>query len=283
MCRKPALAATTAIILAAASLASPAAALGFGRGAKVDKPAAAASVVPTARPAAPPKVTPQERAMADRLDPLARSAFWANVLNGDPSDTEAGVKLAGALRLLGRADESTMAAQRVLVIQPDNVEALLEVGRGYIGQQQGFYAIEPVRRAQALTPHDWRAPALLAVALEQAERDDEALAAHRQALALAPNNPTVLSNLGMYYAGHGDAPQAERLLRQAAADPAASVQVRQNLALVLGLQGRIAEAEQIARRDLPPAVVANNLAYLRAATGETPARNWDSMRDPSQN
>jgi len=283
MSRKLALAATTALALA--GLASPAAALGWGRGAKADKPVAATpTAAPSARPAAPPpKVSPQERAMAERLDPLARSAFWANVLNGDPSDAEAGVKLAGALRLLGRADESTLAAQRVLVMQPDNVEALLEVGRGFIGQQQGFYAIEPVRRAQQLKPHDWRAPALLAVALEQAERDDEALTAHRQALALAPTNPTVLSNLGMYYASHGDSAQAERYLRQAAADPNATVQIRQNLTLVLGLQGRLDEAEQLARRDLPPAVVANNLAYLRAATGETPGRNWDSLRTPSQN
>ncbi len=281
MCRKPALAATAAVVLAAASLASPALALGWGRGDKAAKPAAAAAAATLAAPApraAAPKVTPQERAMADRLDPLARSTFWAGVLNADPNDAEAGIKLSAALRSLGRMEDATQAAQRVLVMQPDNVEALLEAARGFIAQDQGFFAIDPARRAQALKPQDWRAPALLAVALEQAERDDEALVAHRQALAIAPNNPAVLSNLGMYYAGHGDAPQAERLLRQAAADPAATIQVRQNLALVLGLQGRLAEAEQLVRRDLPPAVVANNLGYLRAASGEAPARNWDAMR-----
>jgi Flp pilus assembly protein TadD len=91
----------------------------------------------------------------------------------------------------------------------------------------------------------------------------------------------VMSNLAMYYAGHGQGPEAERLLRQAAADPAAPMQVRQNLALVLGLQGRLAEAEQLARRDLPPEMVANNLAYLRAATASGGgARNWDSLRQP---
>lgn len=279
MCRMPALAATAAIALTAASLASPALALGWGRGGdKAAKPAAAAKPPKAAAPSQAPKVTAQERAMAERLDPLARSTFWANVLNADPSDADAGVKLSAALRALGRPDDAVQAAQRVLVMQPDNVEALLESVRGFIAQQQGFFAIEPARRAQALKPRDWRPAALLAVALEQAERDAEALVAHRAALALAPNNPVVLSNLGMYYAGHGDAVEAERLLRQAAADPAATIQVRQNLALVLGLQGRIAEAEQIARQDLPPAVVANNLAYLRAAAGETTGRSWDAMR-----
>ena len=39
--------------------------------------------------------------------------------------------------------------------------------------------------------------------------------------------------------------------------------VRQNLALVVGLQGRFAEAESIARADLPPEEAAANVAYLR--------------------
>jgi hypothetical protein len=38
--------------------------------------------------------------------------------------------------------------------------------------------------------------------------------------------------------------------------------VRQNLALAVGLQGRFAEAESIARADLPPDEAAANVAYL---------------------
>jgi Flp pilus assembly protein TadD len=39
--------------------------------------------------------------------------------------------------------------------------------------------------------------------------------------------------------------------------------VRQNLALVVGLQGRFAEDEAIARADLPPEEAAANVAYLQ--------------------
>ncbi|HEY9217886.1 MAG TPA: pilus assembly protein TadD, partial [Phenylobacterium sp.] len=59
--------------------------------------------------------------------------------------------------------------------------------------------------------------------------------------------------------------------------------VRQNLALVLGLQGRYDEAERLARQDLPPELVANNMAYLRSVTGgggTGASRNWDAMRQP---
>jgi len=39
--------------------------------------------------------------------------------------------------------------------------------------------------------------------------------------------------------------------------------VRQNLALVVGLQGRFDEARSIASKDLPPDEVDANLAYLQ--------------------
>src|SRR5262249_55136027 len=96
-------------------------------------------------------------------------------------------------------------------------------------------------------------------------------------LQLAPNNPATLSNLGMYYAAHGRTAEAEPLLRKAAAMPGASAQVRQNLALILGLEGHVDEAEHLARRDLPPEVVANNLAYLRAAQKPTTEHSWNAV------
>jgi Flp pilus assembly protein TadD, contains TPR repeats len=39
--------------------------------------------------------------------------------------------------------------------------------------------------------------------------------------------------------------------------------VRQNLGLVVGLQGRFAEAESIVKADLPPDEAASNVAYLK--------------------
>ena len=73
----------------------------------------------------------------------------------------------------------------------------------------------------------------------------------------------MLSNLGLSYALAKDLPQAESTLRRAAARNGADQRVRQNLALVVGLQGRFAEAEEIARADLPPDEAAANVAYLR--------------------
>lgn len=285
MSRKPVLAATLLTLLAGSALATSAAAWPGSKpkAPTAPPPAAMTPLPPTLQTAAlpmPDKATPAQRAEAARLDPLGRATFWAREVQIDPADAQANLGLAQALRAMGQFDDAADAIQRILVAQPSNLEALLELARIRIAQGKGFYAIEPARQAQAIAPRDWRPLSLLGVAYEQAERDPEALAAYRQALNLAPNEPAVLTNLAMYWAGHGDLPQAEGLLRKAVSLPGSGIQTRQNLALVVGLQGRYAEAEALARQDLPPEMVANNLAWLKAATGQGgPApRSWESVR-----
>lgn len=280
MCRMSALAAT-ALGLALAS-GSPAGALPWSK-AKPAAPAAtpAAKGEAAAAPAPRRKTTPAERAAVTRMDPLARAAFWGRELDVDPADAEAGVQLSLALRTMGSFDDAIAAIGKTLAVQPDNVEALMELAKSHVGRGQGFYAIDPARRAQQLAPRDWRPPSLLGVAYEQAQRDEEALAAHRLALSLAPDNPSAISNLALFQASHGQSAEAEALLRRAVARPGAPMAVRQNLALVLGLQGRLDEAEKLARQDLPPELVANNMAWLRAATATAPAgRSWQDVGRP---
>jgi Flp pilus assembly protein TadD len=273
MCRKRALLATVlAPVLAVGVLTASSA-----QAARKSAPAPAASAV--AAPEAPRKATPAQRAEMRRADPLTRMAFWSTEAERDPRDVEAGVALSQALRALGRYDEAVDAADRILIVVPDNYDALMESARANVARGQGFYAIEPGRKAAALQPRDWRPPSLLGVAYEQAKRDDEALAAHRQAVALAPTEAVPLTNLAMHLASTGDLKGAEAALRQAVALPTATIQVRQNLALVIGLQGRIDEAEKLARQDLPPESVDNNLAWLRAAIGqESTTRSWSAVK-----
>ena len=53
-------------------------------------------------------------------------------------------------------------------------------------------------------------------------------------------------------------------MRPASQAPGADSRVRQNLALVVGLQGRFDEAEAIARNEMSPDQANANVAYLRA-------------------
>ena len=261
-----------AVVLALAAAPALTNAAGTSGAAPVTKPPAAA-----AKPT-PSKATPEQRAEAERLPALARAAFWAREVDTDPKDPQAELSLSRALRDLGRFDEAAAAADQLLVFEPNNYDALLESARDRVAGNQGFYAIESVEHAAALQPRDWRPVSLLAVALEQAHRDDDALTAHQKALALAPDNPATLTNLGMYFASHGAPEKAEPLLRKAAEAPGATAQERQNLALVLGLEGRYDDAARLARQDLPPDQVDNNLAYLHADAQAANARSWASVK-----
>ena len=71
--------------------------------------------------------------------------------------------------------------------------------------------------------------------LDQLGRSSEARSRYRMALQMQPNDPSVLSNMGMSFVLSGDLKTAETYLRQASQQPGADSRVRQNLALVVGL------------------------------------------------
>lgn len=221
------------------------------------------------------------RAGYERMDPLSRSLFWSQEFERNPADPEAGAALPRALRELGRNQEAAEAAERALVVQPDNVEVLLEAGRAHITRGQAFYGIGHLERAARLAPRDWRPHSLLGVAYEQTRRPEDAAAAWAQGLALSPGNPAILTNMAMGPMLAGDLATAESYLRRAAVHPEAGLQVRQNLALVLGLKGELAEAERMLRRDLPPEMADANLAWIRQRSADgtgAGARTWSSLQ-----
>lgn len=224
-------------------------------------PEAATAVAPLPQPA-----DAATRAAYDRADALSRSVFWSNEHNINPMDPVAGVKMAQALREMGQFDQAATAAENVVAAQPNNTEAMLEVGRAHIARGQAFYGIAALENARDRNPRDWRPRSLLGVAYQQVRRHEDAQAAWSEALALSPENPDVLTNSAIAYMGSGDLVQAEALLRRAAAQPNASLKVHQNLALAMGLQGNMTGAEAILRRQLPPEQADQNLEWLAART-----------------
>ena len=93
-----------------------------------------------------------------------------------------------------------------------------------------------IRRAQRADNPDWQLLAAEGGILDSLGRNGEARERYRQALVLAPGEPQVLNNLGMSYVLTNELDAAEQTLRQAVANPRATLRIRENLALVQGLR-----------------------------------------------
>jgi Flp pilus assembly protein TadD len=212
----------------------------------------------------PPAAQAMASAQQNSGDPRAMAATWGERYRANPKDPVAAVSYARALRDLGQRAQAVSVLEQASIINPHNTELLGAYGRALADAGNFDQALDVLNRAHTPDRPDWRILSVQGAVFDQMGRHDEARRYYTTALKIAPEEPSVLSNLGLSYALSKDLPQAEATLRRAAAaDRRADPRVRQNLALVVGLQGRFPEAEQIARADLPPDEAAANVAYLR--------------------
>ncbi|ENN84578.1 putative pilus assembly protein [Rhizobium freirei PRF 81] len=200
---------------------------------------------------------------------------FGKAYDANPKDRDAGINYANALRMSGRNDQALAVMQQVAINNPSDRGVLAAYGKAQAAAGQLEQALSTIDRAQTPDRPDWRLVSAEGAILDQLGRSTDARGKYRDALVLAPNEPTILSNLGMSYVLTGDLKNAETYLRSAAAQPATDSRVRQNLALVVGLQGRFAEAEQIARQELTPQQANANVAYLRGMLAQR--NSWQRL------
>jgi Flp pilus assembly protein TadD len=198
----------------------------------------------------------------------------------NPKDKATGLAFASLLRLAGR-DEQSLAVMRKLVIHhPTDNDVLSAYGKALAATGNLKEALAAIERAQRPENPDWRLLSANGAILDQLGQPQEARELYRKALDLAPGEASVLSNLGMSYLLTNDLGAAETYLRKAVAQPGADSRVRQNLALVVGLQGRFEEAEKIASAELRPEEAQANIAYLRKMLTQQNA--WAQLKQEDQ-
>jgi Flp pilus assembly protein TadD len=190
-------------------------------------------------------------------------------------DVEAAVRYAQALRGIGQRAQAVAVLEQASILHPNDRVVAGAYGRALADTGNYRQALDVLGRAHSPDQPDWRILSVQGAVLDQMGRPEEAQRYYAAALNIVPDEPSVLSNLGLSYALAKDLPKAETTLRRAVARPGADLRVRQNLALVVGLQGRFEEAEGIARADLPPQEAAANVAYLRQMLKQP--NNWKTL------
>jgi Flp pilus assembly protein TadD len=173
------------------------------------------------------------------------------------------LQYAKALRATGQRSQAVAVLEQASILHPDNKALLAGYGRALADNGNFQLAFDILTRAHSPDNPDWRILSAQGTALDQLGRHEEARQYYASALKIVPDEPSVLSNLGLSYVLSKDLPKAEATLRRANSRADADPRVRQNLGVVVGLQGRLAEAESIVKADRPAEEAAANVAYLK--------------------
>jgi Flp pilus assembly protein TadD len=181
-----------------------------------------------------------------------------------PDDPETAINYARALRGSGQYAQVLAVLERASIEHPNDRGVLAAYGRALVDAGNYKGALEVLERAHAPGAPDWRVLSVQGAALDQMGRHAEAQRYYATALRLTRDEPSVLANLGLSYALAKDLVRAEATLRRAAAQSRDDPQVRQKLALVMGLQRGGGPGEAPAA---PPPSEAN-VVHLRHALAQ---------------
>lgn len=214
-------------------------------------------------------------ALAPDAEPIGSAAEWTDRYRATPDDPSTALSFAKALRADGRASQAVDVLQRTMVQHPNDPVISSAYGKALAEKGDFDAALRVIRAANSPRTPDWRLTSAEGAIQDQMGNPQEARRLYELALKLVPDEPTVLNNYGLSFTLTNELPQAERLLRRAAQSPRADGRIRQNLALVVGLQGRFEEARQIATQALPKEQAEANVAYLKGML--TQANTWKQI------
>jgi len=196
-------------------------------------------------------------------DPRRDVEAYRDRYRANPKDPELALHYAKALRAAGERSQAVAVLEQATIATPSNKALLAGYGRALMDNGNFQQAFDVLSQAHSPEDPDWRLLSVQGAALDQLGRYEEARQYYASALRIVPDEPSVLSNLGLSYVLSKDLAKAEEVLRKAYAHADKDPRVRMNLAVVLGLEGRQAEAEGIAKADLPVEGAAANVAELK--------------------
>lgn len=201
------------------------------------------------------------------------AGHWGRLYATDPTNIDYVLKLTENLRYIGRYEDSERVLRQAMRDHPNKSELEEELAKTLVASgrlREGAAML--TRLAERPGMPQGRISKLrsaIGVAFDRAGEHKQAQASYDLALRADPLNAIALSNLGLSYALTGDLDLAEKKLREALIAPNASIQVRQNLAMVLALKGDNNAAQRLANQDLPPTMANRVVTYYGGIGNQT--------------
>lgn len=200
----------------------------------------------------------------------------AEAYKKNPNDRTTTLYYSAALRANGQPEQAIAVLENGVAEHRNDPIVMVAYAKALSAGGRFEQALTIVEGAIDPTAPDWNALLVKGAILDQMGKTAEARKTYELGLKIAPNQPSLYANLGLSYAMNNELVLAETTLRKAVALPGANSQVRQNLALVIGLQGRFDEARALFAAELPPDAVESNMAYVKSLL--TQQNRWDRVQ-----
>lgn len=203
-----------------------------------------------------------------RGDLVGAADFYNRAMQRDPESIAARKGLAGVMEQVGDLNGAAAQYAEAVKIKPRDEELWRAYGRTLVSLNRPSEARDAYKTALDIDSNDTKALNGLAVTLDQLGDHEGAQKQFELALEQDPENLATKNNLAYSYIQTGKYQEAIKLLEDKIKQPGATSALRQNLALAYGLAGMDADAERVARMDLSPAQVKNNLDFYKRRRAE---------------
>lgn len=197
--------------------------------------------------------------------------YWGKKYKEHPSNVEAAISYAKNLKAMGERQQALAVVQQASYMNGSDKKLASEYGRLALELDQISVAKQMLAVADDPASPDWRVISARGTVAAKEGKYAEAIPLYERALMLSQEQTSVMNNLAMAYAMAGEARKAEDLLRRIEAK-GGNAKSRQNLALVLGLQGKFDESKSVASQEMSAnSAAADNDVLRRMVKVDKPA------------
>jgi Flp pilus assembly protein TadD len=197
----------------------------------------------------------------------------------NPGEKVASIEYARALRALTRYSEAVAVIQTAAIKSPKDFDVLGEYGKALADAGELAQAKDVLTRAYTPDSPRWDVMSVQGTVADRLGDHASAMEFYRDALKIAPGEPSVLANMGLSLTLAKQLPEAEQALRLAVASPNADARMRGDLALVLALEGKFDEAETVGQTDLSRQAARANVEAIRQMIAQNDS--WRDLRKPA--
>ena len=135
-----------------------------------------------------------------------------------PGDPNVALEYGKALRQTGQRAQALAVLEQAVLAHSSNKALLAGYGRALADNGNFQQSFDVLTRAHSPDNPDWRILSVQGTTLDQLGRHEDARRYYGSALKIVPDEPSVLSNLGLSYVLSKDLPKAEQTLRRAYAN-----------------------------------------------------------------